>query len=773
VAAAPSAACTAGGSSSVLGLSVSSSQHALQQEQQLLQPEDAVAGTAAAGGWQQALAGDDSSSCLDATGSAGSSSHRFTAATVEVDGASGPLRPEGSIVTEGATATALACAVSSASSPPAVCQGGGEQDPAGSSEDPESFIYQDEGADGTADTPRFCSSASGGSGRGSSSSPGAAGGSPPPAAVTVAAGFSVSLAGSPAAGSSAARVAAAGPDFLEGELGPWSSEDAVLSAPAGGARNSSSGGARPLSAHGPRAGRSCGRQHDSVTHHQQQQPRCQQLLAQHVPHARPSSAPAQTHLRSWLAGKGAPQQHQLDIVSESSQEGLSLLRSSNGSSSSRSRAQPQQHFATGWSGRPASTAPVMPSPVSGCSMLQRSRGQAKWDDSPLPLCIPKWVPMAEAVQAGPVAAAAATAPGGVVTTGSSGRWDALDSSVGVSTRGAASVPDSLASSRPQTAGARMQQQQQRGASRHASVWGPAAALLPSRPGSSSSKNMEPCCWYCGGRAAGSCSCRGPGPSRPATAGAGLRGLRGAGAASSAGGAGDVSAYLLDVLQQVRRANACCRQLGLLKQFRLTQASAARPSSTSSSKRPEPRQPSQVVELWKVGSSCGTSSRTAGVAGPPERGTQHSAPAGAPADATWHLRRRLTLQQFLQHLAGLRNYAATAAMSTGAARASCCCPVRPASTGRRAQSPTRPQQHSLNDRRSSSNRRSSSARAAAGRQMLLVLSPRGAGGGSSGGAGCVLRSVMSPPASHPASAPGGACSRACSRLSPRRQRGCES
>lgn len=331
--------------------------------------------------------------------------------------------------------------------------------------------------------------------------------------------------------------------------------------------------------------------------------------------------------------------------------------------------------------------------------------QPDWDDSPLPLYIPKWVPIAEAVLP---AAAAGGAAAGCRNTGSSNRWahsidstgDRLGNSGGWDPGcfGDVAHPadnsrfgNSSSSSRPQTAGPVLMQHSQ-------SLWGRAleAEMHESTRLSGSLVSSTQA------RLAGQCS---PRPSssphragsRPSTAA--NRPSKNT-SNNSSRGPGSVSVYLQDVLLQVRQANAYCKQLNLLKQYKLapwgpgstagtTTCSAQAEQAGSSSSRGKKWQPQQLVELWELvdsGQLQGTRGASPRQQQPPPAAQQQQTTGATGtmplACATWQLQRRLTLRQFTQHVARLKNLTAAevAAAAVGAA-AGPAARCRPASTGR--------------------------------------------------------------------------------------------
>lgn len=246
--------------------------------------------------------------------------------------------------------------------------------------------------------------------------------------------------------------------------------------------------------------------------------------------------------------------------------------------------------------------------------------------------------------------------------------------------------------------------------------------------------------------------------------------------------GCASAYLLDVLQQVREANSYCRQLGLSSQYRLAKGSS----------RKDRWQLEQIkVELWSVVQAGGSSSSnsvpqqhqqpgaSAAQAGPASaastrQGAEGVGGAGAggagPASddrlSEWRLKRTLSLQQFTKHLGRLKgtggggsSATAAAAKAGGASRGSRPSMQHSSRGAASAAAAQRCLQPFVRAARSPDRMgRSSGGGSISAGCQLLVLSPRGGvGGGSTQPVQCLLQQR-----------PGSAQQARRSRLSPRRQ-----
>lgn len=243
------------------------------------------------------------------------------------------------------------------------------------------------------------------------------------------------------------------------------------------------------------------------------------------------------------------------------------------------------------------------------------------------------------------------------------------------------------------------------------------------------------------------------------------------------GGGAADAYLLDVLQQIRQANSCCRQLGLCMQYRLAKGS---------SKRDKWQLEQIEVELWSQVTGSGVQQHQGQQQQPWQLLPGEAAPTAAGA-STWRLKRKLSLQQFTSHLSRLRGCTPASSTAAGGACVSgldpCClaggqpkqpwpCTL-PSAAGQRGLSPDRCQARTFASARASGSSSSQASQVldpagsvgsnrprsggtAVGSCQLLVLSPRASNINSSctDHIQCLVR---------PASAP-----RASSRLSPRRQ-----
>jgi hypothetical protein len=390
---------------------------------------------------------------------------------------------------------------------------------------------------------------------------------------------------------------------------------------------------------------------------------------------------------------------------------------------------------------------------------QGRRTGPAWDDSPMALNVPKWMPIAQAVQLPSPAAAASLAVGGWGSSilGSSKVWPVE------AVRGDAT--------RPQTAGPVML---------HSGfAWEAGLSTVPHSSGSVTARsastsptrrcsNRLPAGTASSGEA-GSGTTAVLGCTAESSAPSGLRSppkTRGSGSSSatvSVRGAGCASVYLLDVQQQVRQANSICRQLGLSTQYLLAQGSS----------RKDKWQLEQIeIELWELtysSTSNWTSSSEQEYQQPLQQGLGlGSMSAGAPgsADATaagaavaasqWQLRKRLSLPQFTGHLSRLKGLSTAPAPSRvghaaapGGGGTAWSTSAAALSGGRRALSAAAgPQAGNRVGGVYGGSRRSSSSNTC----QLLVLSPRCSSSGEP--MQCMLR---------PASAP-----RGCSRLSPRRR-----
>jgi hypothetical protein len=447
--------------------------------------------------------------------------------------------------------------------------------------------------------------------------------------------------------------------------------------------------------------------------------------------------------------------------------------------------------------RPASAEPWGRKPQWGRQHLQgtgqhqvQHRMVPSWDDSPMPLNIPRWVPIVQATLLPSASTACSSAAGtsagtglGAVNSilaGSRGLWPTAGGSREArrpQTAGPVMTNSHASSSHSWAALPQQQRQEHMGFLTARSVSSSAnrrrAALLPSSTTAAAAG---------GGAAAGSSAAvegavGGIGGSRTSSGmlpGAKVQQHSGSSTgASTSFSTGYASAYLFDVQQKIRSANSYCKQLGLNTQYRLAQGSS----------RKDKWQLEQIeVEVWVLQLSSQQQATQQQLLQQQvlqqqqhESQQQHSSITSAAATdgCEWQHKRSISLAQFTHHLNRLRaGTAGAAAAGSSAPRVSAgssmgsSFQLSAAAAAGAVPSHARPFSP---DRVAASNRTASAAAAASagrqraassgrahssGRAQLLVLSPRNSEG-------------MDPVQQHlvrPASAP-----RGCSRLSPRRQR----
>jgi hypothetical protein len=299
-----------------------------------------------------------------------------------------------------------------------------------------------------------------------------------------------------------------------------------------------------------------------------------------------------------------------------------------------------------------------------------------WDDSPMPLHVPRWVPIAQAVQLPSTTVAANVA---YCSWG-----NGLGNSILGGRRGAclADAARAEAGGRPQTAGPVMShshmqlwdsEQQQpldcrgcltaRSASSSPSRWrnsaqptfsAAAAAVAAAVYGGVEHAHSPQRQTSCRAMPAGQ-SCRSPSPTDM---------VRNSSSVCRA----QASTYLLDVLQQIRQANSYCRHLGLSSQYKLAEGD---------SKKDKWQLEQIEIELWTLSGPDKASNSSSSE----QEGQQQLRAAGfegAPGNSQWQLRKRLSMPQFTAHLDRLKgsNPAAVAPPGPGSAAAAAASSARP-------------------------------------------------------------------------------------------------